>query len=55
MRLRQQGLDQLVHVVGWLLERIGGVDPVKDDVTGALVTQLERHLRLTCLPVHLGR
>ena len=56
MGLREQGLDKLVHVVLWLLKRVRLIDPVKDDVAGALVTQLKWHLRLTrCLVIFGGR
>ena len=54
MSLRKQGLNQLVNVVLWLLEGIRLINPIKDDVTGALVTQLKRHLRLTGRPFILG-
>ena len=52
--LRQQCLDQLVDVVLRLLEWIGLVDPVEDDVARTLMTQLKWHLSLTRLHVHLG-
>lgn len=41
MSFRQESLNKLVNVVLWLLEWIGGVDPVEDDVAGALVPQLQ--------------
>ena len=47
MSFRQKGLDQLVYVVGRLLERIGGVDPVEDNVARTLMSQFKRHLVLT--------
>lgn len=52
--LRQKCLDQLVDVVGRLLEWIGLVDPVEDDVACTLMTKLKWHLSLTRLHVHLG-
>ena len=55
MGFRQQGLDQLVHVVGGLLEGVGRVDPVEDHVARALMSQLQRHFVLTGRLVHFRK
>ena len=54
MGLRKQGLNKLVNVILWLLKGIGLIDPVKDDVAGALMAQLKWYLRLTCCSFILG-
>ena len=48
MGLGQQSLNQLVDVVVGLLEWVSLVDPIEDDVTRALMPQLQRHFILIC-------
>ena len=43
-RLGKEDLNELISVVARLLERVRGINPVKDDVTSSLMSQLKDSL-----------